>query len=158
MVGRVAHTTTGVCIDLFAYGPVSKARPWQKDPRYSQITWWERKNDHAESGPERMTRWWQLKDLLFSPPPWGNDLYNLTLTHIFQLGWNHQLDEVSSYCVLFWGRCVQWKNCRFWTNSSKLECRVWICGFSLGWLPCKNLSRNPAQKKVLGLFPIFKTP
>ncbi len=52
MVGRVAHTTTGVCIDLFAYGPVSQARPWQKDPRYSQITWWERKNDHAESGPE----------------------------------------------------------------------------------------------------------
>jgi len=48
MVGRVAHTTTGVCIDLFAYGPVSKARPWQKDPRYSQITWWERKNDHAD--------------------------------------------------------------------------------------------------------------
>eukprot|EP00438_Fugacium_kawagutii_P036690 Skav200922 [mRNA] locus=scaffold2433:192893:196702:+ [translate_table: standard] len=39
MVGRVAHKKTGVCIDLFAYGPVEQERPWQKDPRYAQITW-----------------------------------------------------------------------------------------------------------------------
>ncbi|OLP94479.1 hypothetical protein AK812_SmicGene23500 [Symbiodinium microadriaticum] len=48
MVGRVAHRTTGVCIDIFAYAPVKKSRAWQKEQRYSDIEWWERVNDHAD--------------------------------------------------------------------------------------------------------------
>eukprot|EP00435_Cladocopium_sp_Y103_P045037 s757_g12.t2 len=48
MVGRVADKRTGVCIDIFAYGVVEELRPWQKDPRYKEVTWWERRNDHAD--------------------------------------------------------------------------------------------------------------
>ena len=51
MVGRVADKRTGVCIDIFAYGMVEELRPWQKDPRYKEVTWWERRNDHADFGP-----------------------------------------------------------------------------------------------------------
>lgn len=48
MVGRVADKRTGVCIDIFAYSVVEELRPWQKDPRYKEVTWWERRNDHAD--------------------------------------------------------------------------------------------------------------
>lgn len=47
MVGRVTHKATGVCIDIFAYAPVKKPRPWQeKQP--NDVEWWERINDHAD--------------------------------------------------------------------------------------------------------------
>mmetsp|Transcript_30381 Transcript_30381/g.87013 ORF Transcript_30381/g.87013 Transcript_30381/m.87013 type:complete len:404 (-) Transcript_30381:29-1240(-) len=48
MVGRIAHRGSGVCIDIFAYAPVRELRPWQKDPRYAGVEWWERVDDHAD--------------------------------------------------------------------------------------------------------------
>ena len=41
-----------------------------------------------------ITGWWQLNHFLFSPQ-WSN------LTHIFQIGWNHQLDKLQFQTLRF---------------------------------------------------------
>ncbi|CAK0887767.1 unnamed protein product [Prorocentrum cordatum] len=47
MAGRFTHRQTGVCIDVFAYGPVKQPQEWQRAPRYAGTEWWERVDDHA---------------------------------------------------------------------------------------------------------------
>jgi hypothetical protein len=50
MVGRIAHRTTGVCVDIFAYAPVAaeKLADWQITEKNSGTEWWARVNDHAD--------------------------------------------------------------------------------------------------------------
>ena len=42
--------------------------------------------------------WWQLKHVFFFNPTWGDNPISL-ITHIFQMGWNHQL-AMNWWCPL----------------------------------------------------------
>lgn len=49
LAGRFAHRQTGVTVDIFAYAPVKRPRPWQSASKYEGIEWWERvDDDHAD--------------------------------------------------------------------------------------------------------------
>ena len=72
-----------------------------------------------------MTGWWQLKYFLFSPRNLGKISH---LTNIFQMGWNHQLDELVK---------VKWMypNVVVWVEKSWKIWKKWKVKGSKFWSP-----------------------
>ena len=74
---------------------------------------------HIFTSSRLVTRWWNFKYFLhFQPEPWGND--PIWLYNIFQMGWNHQLEEFDFQLIFLHASVPRW-----WYHWSKTYPSSW---------------------------------
>ena len=97
-------------------------------------------NMESEEGPfgkgkasiQTITRWWFQIFFYFHPylGKWSN------LTNIFQMGWNHQLDQFSGFRVSF-RRCKKDSVTRLWVTKGEV---LSLVGYVDVWVGLRNAS------------------
>ena len=98
-------------------------------------------------------RWWQLKYFCdFHPEPWGNDFH--FDEHIFQMGWNHQLEKGLWEKIIDSKVTLKGNAHRYTTNIAgwKME-PDWVDVFPVIFQPAMLVYRRLPTEKMGGRIP-----